>query len=63
MENENIDESDSESPSYEVPACVPITCARFASVFHSFFLSLIFGQSTFQCPNSLQKGTGFSSDF
>jgi len=57
-ENENIDESD-DPPACEVPACVLITCARFVSVFDSFFLSLIIRQSIFQCPTSLQKAHWF----
>ena len=46
MENENIDESESDPPAYEVPACVLITCMRFASVFDSL-LSLILRQLIF----------------
>jgi len=41
-EKENIDESESDPSTCEVLAWVLITCARFASVFDSFFLSLAF---------------------
>jgi len=54
--NENIDEFEFDPSTYEVlPDWVLITYVRFASVFDSFFLflSLILGQSTFQCPSYL----------
>jgi len=56
-ENKNTDESDSDPPTREVPVCILTTYTRFASGFDS--LSLILRQSTFQCPNSLQKAYWF----
>jgi len=57
MKNKNTDESESDPLAFEVTACVLITCVRFVSVFDS--LSLILGQSIFQCPISLQKAHWF----
>jgi len=59
MKKEKTDESESNPPACEVPACVLITCLRFASVSNSFFLLLILRESTFQCPISLQKAHWF----
>jgi len=59
-EKENTDESESDPPACKVLTdWVLITLARFASVFDSLFLYLILEQSTFQCPNSLQKAYWF----
>jgi len=57
----NTDESESESdPSAcKILARVVATYARFASAINFFFLPLVFGQSTFQCPNSLHKAHCF----
>jgi len=58
-ENHSTDEFESDPPAYEVLLdCVLTICARFTSIFYSF-LSLILGQSTFQCPNFLQKAHWF----
>ena len=54
-EKENTEESESDPSACDFLLAVFTTFARFASDFDSFFFPLNFGQSTFQCPISLQR--------